>query len=52
MSSGAVLELRAIVQTFHQAGRAIEVLKGASLALRPGEIVALTGPSEIGRAHV
>ena len=50
MSSGAVLELRAIVQTFHQAGRAIEVLKGASLALGAGEIVALTGPSGAGKS--
>ena len=45
MSSAPALELRALVQTFYQAGSAIEVLKGASLAVSPGEMVALVGPS-------
>ena len=49
MSSAPALELREVVQTFYQAGSAIEVLKGASLSVSPGEMVALVGPSRRGQ---
>src|SRR5882757_3795002 len=35
------LELRGIVRTYHQAGTALEVLRGASLSLRAGETTLL-----------
>ena len=43
--SDAVLELRDIVRTFRQGEDRLEVLRGASLHVAAGEIVALTGPS-------
>ena len=39
------LELRGVTRTYKQAGSLLPVLRGASLALYPGEIVALVAPS-------
>ena len=45
-----VLALDGIVRTFHQGDRTLEVLKGASLAIGAGEIVALVGQSGSGKS--
>src|SRR6266852_1584800 len=50
MNDAPALELRQIVRTYQQAGERLEVVRGASLSLRAGEIVALVGPSGAGKS--
>jgi lipoprotein-releasing system ATP-binding protein len=44
------LRLERIVRRFHQGEARLEVLKGASLELDPGEVVAMVGPSGSGKS--
>ena len=44
------LSLRGIERTFVQGDRRLEVLRGVTLDLRPGEIVALVGQSGSGKS--
>ena len=48
--SDAPLVLDNIVRRFHQAGNTLEVLRGASLTVKAGELVALTAPSGAGKS--
>ncbi len=44
------LALEQVVRTFAQGDNRLEVLRGASLAVMPGEMVALVGPSGAGKS--
>ena len=49
MPAAATLELRGVRRVFKQAGTELQVLNGVDLALQPGEVVALVGPSGAGK---
>ena len=45
-----MLELNGIVRVFEQAGTRLEILRGAAMTVRPGELVGLVGPSGAGKS--
>lgn len=50
MMADPVLKLEAVERAYEEAGHALEVLRGADLALKPGEMVALVAPSGAGKS--
>ena len=50
MTSEVIFQLSAIHRSFKQGGTELNVLRGAELSIRKGEVVALVGPSGAGKS--
>ena len=48
--SSAVIEARGLVKNYWMEGKTVEVLRGAELTVREGEVVALVGKSGAGKS--
>lgn len=46
----SVIECRGVRKTYYDAGRALEILKGVDVSVEEGQILAITGPSGVGKS--
>ena len=50
MNKSTILRLDSVHRSFKQGENKLEILRGVTFSLNPGEIVALVGPSGIGKS--
>ena len=49
-ATGNLIEIKELVKSFEVGGQEVSVLKGVSVSIEPGELVAITGPSGNGKS--